>query len=229
MKLKKSPLDKQIQRDRRHPVSKGRDPLLVTESDKHRERALELRLESKTYRTIAQVMSKELGRKVPMRTVHKWCNNEFETRLASCTQKSIQIREEENNQIDQILERMMPLVLDEGLIVQGEKTNSKGETEIIKLETFEAATKAGGLVLKALELKAKINGLMSIKFDIPPTPLLQNTTIINLITQIALETKKESDELKTKTLSQSDRGNHGDVRLQSGSPPYEDIEVEVVE
>lgn len=128
----------------------------VAIADERANRAWEMLLDNKGPITIA----KELG--VGVQQVHKYLNDRHEQLLAGIHEKATLVRDRQNWQFDQLLERWMPLALHEGLNVEGTKIKNNGELETINLETWDAGTKAMGMVLKAMDQKARINGLYQV-------------------------------------------------------------------
>lgn len=180
--MKKSALDKTMKRNKRRSVVGTSGEIEV--SDVMASKAMDLRLQHKSYGTIGQ----ELG--ISRTEAFRLVNHEHTKVLAGLSQKAQQIREEQNSAIDDILERWMPLALSEDLDVGEIRTKNNGEEHDVSLTSFESSGIATDKVLKALELKAKINGLMTLKLETKADPAL-NAHAFAMVTQLVASLKEK--------------------------------------
>lgn len=166
----------------------GRDP--ARESmvlDNKRQKAYAMLLEEgKGIVTIA----KEFG--VSKGTMHGWLNHEYEkTKIANSHYAQL-VREQSATQLDQIIERWLPLALSEDLKVEGDKYGANGELKHVEIEAWDAGTKATDRVLKAIEQKSRLFGLDKISVDLPKGTNLIFPTAIFEVVKKAAESMKEN-------------------------------------
>ena len=105
-------------------------------------------------------IAKEMG--VDRTTAWGWINHIHEKTLAGISEKAALVRDRQNVQYDQLIEKWMPLALADGLEVGGWKKKRNGEEEFITLDDWDAGTKAADIVMRAMAGKARNNGLYTV-------------------------------------------------------------------
>jgi predicted DNA-binding protein YlxM (UPF0122 family) len=173
------PKKSKLQRNRRPNAlavgSVGGNQELIA-CDAKRLRAFEMYVDE--HRSVPSI-AEEL--KVDRTTVYKWITHQHERILAGVSKMAAVVRHQQDSQIDELLERWMPLAVHEELKVQGIKYNSKGERTVIELDTWDAGTKASEIVLKAMALKAKNHGLHTVEIKRPEGPARGMEEIMDLV------------------------------------------------
>lgn len=187
---KKTKLELATVRDGRIPRLRDAKKSQIIARDIKRDKALELYLQHKSYRTIAL----ELG--IDPTTAFEMVNSKYEQRLAACTEKAAMVRDRQNAQIMEVIERWLPLALSEDLNVGEKRLNKKGEEYDVSLSSWEASAKATELVLKAWDSQAKIHGLHTLKIEHKADPVLTG----QLYAQIHDQVKALAERTKEKQL-----------------------------
>ncbi len=136
---------------KRHSLRSSRNPEQIL---KRQEQAFELRSQGKTFKTIADILNTSVA------TVHSDLRIIAKLKYAGLIEKDEHALLEQNQFLDALLERWLPLATNENLVVGTVKEDKDGNPKHIFLETWEAAGTATDKVLKILQQKATINGLV---------------------------------------------------------------------
>ena len=139
-----------------------------------RDKVFQMRIEGKSVPTIAQALGVSLG------TVYNDRKEIAKLKYQGLIEKDETLLMETNAQLDAVIENQIEFALDKNLKVAQEKVNN-GETTFVELPLWQSAGAAVDRLLKALELRAKINGFYTPR---TPEPKGNEGTISNTLLQI---------------------------------------------
>lgn len=141
----------------RKKVQASTDP---AENDVLRLRAYKYLVEdSMSVSTIAKKMG------YTRQAVASWVNHEYERTRTGISHYAAIVREQQSEQYDKLIAHWWDKAVHPDLIVKGEKYGKNGELKYISIEAWEASVRATDIVLKAMEQKAKLFGLSTVKVE----------------------------------------------------------------
>lgn len=143
----------------RQMLDSGASPEAIIQ---RQEKAFDLRTKGRTLQSISQ----ELG--VAIGTVHNDLKVIARLKYEGLIEKDQNLLLEQNSYYDALLERWLPLAVSEDLNVGEKRINQREEEYDVSLSDWEASAAATDRVIKIMEAKAKINGLVSTKTDRTP-------------------------------------------------------------
>lgn len=142
------------------PKTRRNNKLSLEALTERREKAYELRvIGRKSFRDIAA----ETG--VSVATAKEDCDWITKMKVKGMIERDETMRVEANHIYNTVLSRWLPLVMDDGFVVQGIKEGKDGP-KIIHLDKWDAASTATDKILKVLDQQSKLNGFYATKNDL---------------------------------------------------------------
>lgn len=156
MTLETLPLPKLLALPKRSTIRCKNRSIPTTEALlKRRQEIFDMRAEGKSYKTISRATGLSFS------TISEDLAIIAKMKYQGLIETSEALLQEQNTYYDALLEKWLPLAVSEDLSVGETRENKRGEVFDVSLPVWESSGIATDKVLKILEQKAKVNGLMA--------------------------------------------------------------------